>query len=286
MTKPVGRDQLGPMERLFRLVISLSDAGPQGLSVRKLLQVAGLGEVSEANAAQLRRDLRHLSNGGWEIVNQASEGSEGRYVLHTQDNRMAVLLTPGERAELQQALSNAEADIPEPPECLGDLQRAAVRHCLTHFSYKGRRRHVHPHTLYSSPSGWILRGREIDNDVIKEFVVSRMADDVVIEQPGTAETLEIAEHRAFDPVDWAIDEPVEVVFATERGHLAEVHRVLGGAEEVGPDGDQVLLSRRVTNRGAFWSRLYELGIRVRVVGPPELRAEVLDDLRAVARGGA
>lgn len=284
MAKTAGRDQVGPMERLFRLVICLSDAGAQGVSVRKLLRIAGFGEVTEANTAQLRRDLKHLTDGGWDIVNESAEGSEGRYVLHTQDNRMAVLLTPGERAALQQALSNADADIPEPPESLGELQRAAVRHCLTHFTYKGRRRHVHPYTLYSSPSGWILRGRETSNEVIKEFVVSRMADDVAIDQPGTAEVVESPPRSSFDPMDYAIDEPVDVVFSTERGHLAEVHRVLGGAEVVGQDGDQVLLSRCVTNRAAFWSRLYELGVRVRVVGPPELRAEVLDDLRAVARG--
>lgn len=282
MAKAAGRDQIGPMERLFRLLICLSDGGDRGVSVQKLLKVAGLDEVTDANKAQLRRVLRHLADGGWDIVNQAEEGTDGRYVLRARDNRLALLLTPGERAALQQALADVDADVPEPPEFLGDLQRAAERHCLTHFTYKGVRRHVHPYTLHSGPSGWVLRGRETTSEIVKEFVVSRMADDVDIDQPGSAEVVHTVPHHGFDPMDWDLDPPVDVIVATEPGNLTEVHRVLSGAAVVGQDGDQLLLSRRVTNRAAFWSRLYELGVRVRVVGPPELRAEVVDDLRAIA----
>jgi predicted DNA-binding transcriptional regulator YafY len=284
MAKTAGRDQVGPMERLLRIVICLADAGADGVPVRKLLRVAGYDDLTDANAAQLRRDLKHLSTGGWHIVNESGDGTEGRYVLHAHDNRMALLLTPGERAALQQALLEADADIPAPPECLGDLQRATVRHCLTHFTYKGHLRHVHPYSLYSSPSGWALRGRETRTQVIKEFVVSRMADDVEIDQPGTAEIPPTAPQRAFDPMDWAIDEPVTVVLATEHGHLTEVHRVLAQAQIVGEDGDRVLLSRCVTNRAAFWSRVYELGIRVEILAPPTLRAEVIENLRLIANG--
>jgi hypothetical protein len=85
-------------------------------------------------------------------------------------------------------------------------------------------------------------------------------------------------------MDWAIDEPVTVVLATEHGHLTEVHRVLAEAQIVGDDGDRVLLSRCVNNRAAFWSRVYELGIRVEVVAPPALRAEVIENLRVIANG--
>ncbi len=85
-------------------------------------------------------------------------------------------------------------------------------------------------------------------------------------------------------MDWDVDPPGDVIVATDPGHLTEVHRVLSGAEVIGRQGEQLLLSRRVTNRAAFWSRLYELGVRVRVVGPPALRAEVVDDLRSIATG--
>ena len=49
------------------------------------------------------------------------------------------------------------------------------------------RRTVHPHALHNGPSGWMLRGREVESDTVKEFVVRRMADDVAIGQPGSAE---------------------------------------------------------------------------------------------------
>jgi predicted DNA-binding transcriptional regulator YafY len=270
------------MERLFRLLICLSEAGEWGVDLPKLIAAAGFGEVSDASGAQLRRDLRHLNGGGWDIVNVAEEGSEARYVLRAHDNRIAVLLTPGERAALAQALIEVGDDIAQSPEILGDLQRATERHCLVHFTYKGTRRHVHPFTLHSGPSGWVLRGRETTSDIVKEFVCSRIGEDVEVDQPGSAEVAPTVPHQGFDPVDWLIDPPVDVIVATEAGHLTEVHRVLLGAEIVSQDGEQVLLRRRVTNRAAFWSRLYELGVRVRVVGPPELRAEVIADLRAIA----
>jgi hypothetical protein len=38
----------------------------------------------------------------------------------------------------------------------------------------------------------------------------------------------------------------------------------------------------VTNRRVFRYRLYELGTRVRVVGPDDVRAEILAELRAFA----
>ena len=48
----------------------------------------------------LRRDIRNLEEGGWDIPNTAPAGAEGHYVLHAQDNRIALVLTPPERALL------------------------------------------------------------------------------------------------------------------------------------------------------------------------------------------
>jgi hypothetical protein len=40
----------------------------------------------------------------------------------------------------------------------------------------------------------------------------------------------------------------------------------------------------VTNRAALRQRLYELGRRVVLVGPEEIRSELLDDLRELKGG--
>jgi hypothetical protein len=42
---------------------------------------------------------------------------------------------------------------------------------------------------------------------------------------------------------------------------------------------------RVTNRTAFRDRIYELGTRVEVLGPADVREELLAELELLADGG-
>ena len=121
----------------------------------------------------------------------------------------------------------------------------------------------------------MLRGREVSSDVVKEFVVTRMADDVDIDLPGTAEVVLTVPHQGMDPMEWLTDPPVEVALSTTHDYLTEVLRVLSGGVVTDQDESDVRISLRVTNRAAFRSRLYELGVRVHVIGPPEVRAEIL-----------
>jgi predicted DNA-binding transcriptional regulator YafY len=194
---------------------------------------------------------------------------------------MAVLLTPGEQAALQQALREAEADVPVPPEFLAQLERAVVQRCLTRFSYRHKRRTVHPHTLHNGPSGWMLRGREVESGMVKEFVVRRMGGDVELDRPRSAEVPEPVPKRSFDPMTWDVDPPREVVLQTTPDFEYEVCRVMTGSRVIERDGARVLVSVPVTHRAAFRSRLLELGLRVQLVDPPEAREAVFDALRAV-----
>ena len=93
------------MERLIRILLALADRGDDGVSARKLAGVAGYPGDTESGLAALRRDVRRLRQVGWDIESAGDDGLEGRYVLHARDNRMALLLSPGEQAALQQALA-------------------------------------------------------------------------------------------------------------------------------------------------------------------------------------
>jgi proteasome accessory factor B len=270
------------MERLIRVLLALADRADRGVSARRLALVAGYPGDTESGLAALRRDLRRLRQVGWDIESLGDNGQDGRYVLHARDNRMALLLSPGEQAALQQALRESDAEVPSPPALLAELERAVRRHCLTWFSYRHRLRTVHPHVLHSGPSGWMLRGREVESGMIKEFVVDRMADDVVIGQPGTAESPDVVPRLSFDPMTWEVDPPLEVILAVEPDFYREVCRVMTGSRVVARRDDDVLIAVVVTNRVAFRSRLLDLGLRVRVVGPPEARDRVVAALRAVA----
>ena len=272
------------MERLIRMLVALADRGDPGVSARKLAVIAGYPGDTESGLAALRRDVRRLRQVGWDIESAGDDGVDGRYVLHARDNRMALLLSPGEQAALQQALRAADADIPPPPGHLADLERAVHRHCLAWFSYRQRPRTVHPYLLHNGPSGWMLRGREVESGLVKEFVVRRMADDVVIGQPGSAEPPGAVPRLSFDPMTWEVDPPLEVVLATSRGFEREVRRVMSGGRVVGGRDDEVLMAVMVTNRVAFRSRLLELGPQVRVISPPEAVELVVAALRRLAKG--
>ena len=272
------------MERLIRILLGLADRGDYGVSARRLARVAGYPGDAESGLAALRRDVRRLRQVGWDIESAGDDGLDGRYVLHARDNRMALLLSPGEQAALQQALREADAQVPPPPAHLADLERAVHRHCLTWFGYRHRRRTVHPHALHNGPSGWMLRGREAESGMVKEFVVRRMADDVVIGQPGSSEPPGVVPRLSFDPMTWEVDPPIEVILATTPDLQRQVARAMSGGRVVGRRDDEVLIAVVVTNRVAFRSRLLELGLRVRMVGPPEAVDMVLAALRRVAQG--
>ncbi|HET9649979.1 MAG TPA: WYL domain-containing protein [Microlunatus sp.] len=275
------------MERLLRILLSLSEADDQGLPARRLCRVAGYPVDRDAGVAALRRDLRRLRQGGWDIENRGGDGFDGHYLLHAQDNRMALLLTAGERAALQQALHTATgADAPAQPEFLGELERAVERHCLTRFRYRNVPRTVHPHTLHNGPSGWMLRGLEVESGTVKEFVVNRMADQIEIDQPGTAELPAVIPRLSFDPMTWQVDPPLEARLLTSTAFEPDVLRLMTGGKVVERHGENIVVTVTVTHRAAFRSRVCELGLRVRVIGPPDSRDRVIRALRAVAEAPA
>ena len=273
------------MERLLRILLTLSDRQDHGVTARKLGQVAGYSVDTESGMSALRRDLRQLRKHGWAIVSDGDEGAEGHYRLRARDNRMALLLTPGEQAALQQALRDSGAEVPVPPDHLAELERAVEQRCLTRFGYRNKTRTVHPHTLHNGPSGWMLRGREVESGVVKEYVVRRMAGNVEIGQPGTSGVPEPVPKHSFNPMTWHVDPPVEVTLTTVADFEPEVLRVMTGGRVVARTGGEVRIVVPVTNRVAFRSRLFELGLRVRLVDPPAGREAVLRVLHGIMAGG-
>jgi len=287
------------MARLARLVAVLSRS-ERGVPVDDVLAhvLPGSGDPDSKKKA-LSRDLDHLNALGYDVRNIAAPGEPAVYRLRATDNRLRVVLTGRQRGELARAaLATQQADLARRldetsggrraagRDSAADLPhmdlvlRAAQRHCLLEFDYKGEPRRVHPYLVHSGPSGWYVRGREEGSDVVKEFVVGRMSD-VRIGAPGSAEAATEVERRSLDPLSWSIDPPVEAVLAVDPVHRDQVETILGTPRSA-VEGDPVRLTYVVTNRDVFRWRLYELGTRVRVLGPPELREEILAELRAVA----
>lgn len=301
MPRPPGRDQSAPMERLVRL-IGVLNQHQRGAPVDLLLRVvAPEDHGDDARRRMLTRDLDHLNHLGYDIRNVAEPGSDGRYVMRARDNRLQVHLTPGQRGELLRAAiaaglegmtvhlgsdEPAGRDLPPSSAHLDLVQRGTTRHCRIRFDYKGEQRLVHPARVHSGPSGWYLTGREDgDAGAVKEFVVSRMSE-VSLDDPGTATVVTETERPSLDPLRWRQDAPVEVLVEVPAEHRLLAENLLGAPESVSEVATTLRLTYVVTNRAVFRLRIYELGTRVRVLGPPEIRRELTDELETYLAGAS
>jgi predicted DNA-binding transcriptional regulator YafY len=302
VSKAPGRDAREAMERLVRLASVLHHAGERGVPAANLLDVAGWSEAADGVSA-LKRDFRHLAALGWQIDNIAEQGLNAIYRMTTVDNRLRVRLSPEQQAALRRAvllvdradladrLGLTGADKPvevtatlqgAAPEALDTVVRAVRQRSLLRFRYKGTERVVHPQSLTTYTTQWYLRGREDGDHTVKTYAVGRMSD-VHADPPGTAERPEVARHTGLHPMSWEIDPPVEVTLRTAPEYVADVRRWLGDpTSSTVIDPGEATLTYRVTHRAAFRARIYQLGTRVTVVGPDEVRAELLHELATMA----
>jgi len=300
MPRPPGRDQAAPMERLVRLIGALNQH-KSGAPVELLLKaVAPEDAGEEARRRMLSRDVEHLNNLGYDIRNVAEAGTDGVYIMRARDNRLQVHLTPEQRGELLRAAisaglegmnthlgtEDARGGVRAPSTGHLDMvQRGTTRHCLIRFEYKGEPRIVHPARMHSGPSGWYLSGREegADSSIVKEFVVSRMSE-VSLDAPGTADVLEEAPRPSLDPLTWLQDPATDVVVEVPAEHRLLVENLLGAAAATTDRDGTLHMTYAVTNRAVFRWRVYELGTRVHVVGPEDVRREMLAELESFLAG--
>jgi predicted DNA-binding transcriptional regulator YafY len=278
------------MERLVRIAAVLHQRGEFGETGDKLARLAGFDGPSAADL--LKRDIRHLTAQGWQIENIAGVGEPARYRMRAIDNRLRLRLTAGQLRALQRAVLLAKrsdlvarlglsgedvvpADFGVAVSQVGfnailDTVLTAVRHrALLHFDYKGVRRSVHPESVRTQNSTWYLRGQEDDDPggpdgLVKAFVVARM-DQVAADDPGTARRVRPARHTGLHPMSWQVDEPVDVTLRTAAAYEPDVRRWLGSPVQVEADGDERVMTYRVTNRAALGPLLYELGRRVQLL---------------------
>jgi predicted DNA-binding transcriptional regulator YafY len=272
--------------------------------------------------AALGWQIDNLAGPGYEAIYKMTSVDNRLRVKLTAEQqaalRRAVLLV--DRADLADRLGLTAAD--RPAEVVATLQavgtgaldtvvRAVRQRGLLRLRYKGSVRVVHPESLTTYTTQWYLRAREDGTDVVKTYAVSRMLD-VQADAPGTAERPTRARHSGLHPMSWEIDPPVEVTLRTTPEHVDDVRRWLGeplsvadatpitdatpatdAAPVVEPGETQpvetqpvetqpVTLRYRVTNRAAFRARVYQLGRRVAVVGPDDVRAEILAELATMA----
>lgn len=284
-----GRPAAAQHRRLARLLAALSQR-TAGLPRRRLMRTMGLPD--DANGVRIfRRDLRTLTDRGWDI-RSIRVGDEHRYRLHVIDNRIRSAFSDAERSQLLRVARRAglgglyddlEQDATDGPFAAGALapgdvetaRYAVARRCLLRFVYHGKDRLVHPYQVVPTQDRWLLRARGVGEEVVKKFFVDEMVG-VQPEVPGSADHGDIPmSEGSRDPVLFRAHDTVEVVLSAEAADLPDVVAALGTggfdvADSPAPDG-RVTVTVRTTHLTGLLMRMFELGPRVRLEGPPAAR---------------
>lgn len=296
-----GRSNAQLLARAGRIV-ALLRAHPAGLTTQELREAVHYGPAGKASQMRtLNRDLDFLRRAGWRIDTVMDGHSSARRVLRHVDSRFASMFTAAERAELSRAAACAGPEIaaalfedlgPSPPgdppfllahqdgyRRLAVCQAAAADRCQLRFDYAGQRRITSPVTVVLSTS-WYLRALDHDggSGQYKTFAIDRMRN-LAMGPPGSAEQVdpEAAGPPVIDPMAVRRHAPVEVVLSTDEDNLADVVDALGRGgytQQPGPEAGSVTLTVPVTNLDALPGRLFELGLRVRLEGPEQVRQRI------------
>jgi proteasome accessory factor B len=200
--------------------------------------------------------------------------------LEGDDAREGLLKLGGIAGERAPAL----ADLPTSP-VLGELFDASARRAVVRFAYRGEPRELEPYGVALRLGHWYVVGHDRDRDAARAFRVDRIEDGVDAGTPAAFEIPDDFDPARFvrdDPMSYGDDRPVRarvLVAATRAGWVTE-QLGDGAVEERHPDGS-VVVGLDVVNREAFRSWLLDLLEHAEVLGPPDIRDDViawLDDL--------
>lgn len=279
---------------MARLLAALSSAPKRGRTKRQLMKSMNLPD-DDKGTRDFRRDLANLKKRGWDI--RPGDIHNGyHYRINVIDQRIRESFTESERAELFRVAQSAKLgglyDDLQPDRsdrsfgtnarASDDLEKALHSrqyHCLMEFTYHGKTRLVDPIDVISKADRWMLRAREVGDSIVKNFYLDE-AVNLTYEAPGSAAPppSELTSGRT-DPLRFSVHSQIPVVLAAEEININDVRSALGSlsfsvAQTRQPDGS-IIFEVTTTNLKGLFMRVYELGTRVRVMGPPD----VIDALR-------
>jgi proteasome accessory factor B len=152
------------------------------------------------------------------------------------------------------------------------------------FTYRGRPRQVDPWRLSFRNGHWYLAGHDHDAGEERMFRLDRVESEV--QATGDEGAFVPPAHLGTQPPPWELggDEALtaRLLVDAEQAAWAASHVGPEAVEEWRPDGS-VVLAVRVTNRDAFRSFVLGFLEHAEVLGPPELRNELVDWLETLCR---
>ncbi len=152
------------------------------------------------------------------------------------------------------------------------------------FTYRDRARLVDPWRLSFRSGHWYLAGLDHDAGEERMFRLDRVSSDV--DPTGQEGAFERPAHAGAQPPPWQMgaEEALTARLLVDAGQATWAAGHVGpeAVEAWRPDGS-VVLAVRVTNRHAFRSFVLGFLDHAEVLGPPELRAEMVQWLENLCR---
>jgi len=305
------------LERLTNLIAVLLDTR-RPLTLEEIVErVPGYPPERESYRRQFERDKATLREIGVPIALEAVHpfDQESGYRIHREDYQLPALdLTDDERVALHLAVTAVRlegggegggagreallklggiegaaaptlAALPDVP-ALPFLFDAYRRRARVTFTYRGETRRLDPYGILFRNGHWYGVGFDPDRGAIRAFRADRIESDV---EPGPAGGFERPE--GFDPGSalrdepWRFgdEEPVEARVLVSPAQAGWVEADLGArAVAERRDDGSVVVRLAVTNREAFRSFVLGLLDHAEVLDPPELRADMVGWLSALA----
>ncbi|MGH9280807.1 MAG: helix-turn-helix transcriptional regulator, partial [Acidimicrobiales bacterium] len=306
------RCRVNRLERLINLTAALLDADRPLTAEDLRRRVPGYADDRAAFRRAFERDKEALRDLGIPVTIEAIPGSTPAAEGYRVAKEAYYLPDPGlaedELAALNLAASAVRVDVANGVEALwklgGEVAEAGpapavaalpvTPHLVTlfgaisarrtvGFGYKGRPRRLDPHRLSFRNGHWYLAAFDHDAGDDRVFRLDRIEPPVETGAAGSARTVWTG-GASPDPPPWELGtEPAvraRLLVDAEQAGWAESHAGAAAVEERRADGS-VVLAVSVTNRDAFRSFVLGFLDHAELLGPPELRDDLVAWLEAL-----
>lgn len=178
------------------------------------------------------------------------------------------------------------AVLPERPELPTIRSAVATRSSLT-FGYRGAQRRIEPWGVLLRGGFWYVVGHDLDREAKRTFRTDRIDGPIDVGTPGS-----FVRPDGFDPRDAFPADPKQIGHASDDGVEATVRigpvRAAATEQELGADrvaarhdDGSIDVLVPATNLDAFRSWVLGLVDHAVVIGPPPVRAHVVEWLQAI-----
>ena len=301
------------LERLVNLTATLLDTR-RPLTLEELAQRVEprYPDDKAARRRQFERDKETLRELGVPITVESPDGfaAEQAYRIRSEDYYLPDLaLTDAELAALHVAVTAvrlaggqghealaklgglageghdiALAEVPVTP-LVADLFDAVSRRAMVTFTYRDEQRRLEPYGVVLRWGHWYVVGRDVDRAAPRAFRIDRIEGDAAVGPAGAFEPPPDVDPAAFvrdDPLTYGEDRPVDARVLVDPSRAGWVVEQLGEEAVVARHDDgSVEVTLPVVNRAAFRSWVLDLLDHAEVLGPDDLRDDLVAWLDAI-----